>query len=206
MKNQKAFRLIFIFLFSLAAMSSRAQSDSALRKKISKYFCIEFSNVSGTIKKEDLEMELGMVILPLLSKYNDEIKSQWHLDPADKEDLEKIGYRIGQDAALDCAAFRNFIKENMDAIGNSAEEENKSLSGTLVKIEGQPFTYLLIRTKTGKMEKLFWMDHFEGAEKLSTEGKNLLNKEIRVGYKEQEVYDQVNNDYRKIKVLTGFGN
>jgi hypothetical protein len=94
----------------------------------------------------------------------------------------------------------------MDAIGNSAEEENKSLSGTLVKIEGQPFTYLLIRTKTGKMEKLFWMDHFEGAEKLSTEGKNLLNKEIRVGYKEQEVYDQVNNDYRKIKVLTGFGN
>jgi hypothetical protein len=56
------------------------------------------------------------------------------------------------------------------------------------------------------MEKLFWMDHFEGAEKLSTEGKNLLNKEIRVGYKEQEVYDQVNNDYRKIKVLTGFGN
>jgi hypothetical protein len=206
MKNQKAFRLIFIFLFSLAAMSSRAQSDSALRKKISKDFCIEFSKVSGTIKKEDLEMELGMVILPLLSKYNDEIKSQWHLDPADKEDLEKIGYRIGQDAALDCATFRNFIKENMDAIGNTSEEENKSLSGILVKIEGQPFTYLLIRTKTGKMEKLFWMDHFEGAEKLSTEGKNLLNKEIRVGYKEQEVYDQVNNDYRKIKVLTGFGN
>ena len=151
-------------------------------------------------------MELGMVILPLLSKYNDEIKSQWHLDPADKEDLEKIGYRIGQDAAMDCATFRNFIKENMDAIGNTSEEENKSLSGILVKIEGQPFTYLLIRTKTGKMEKLFWMDHFEGAEKLSTEGKNLLNKEIRVGYKEQEVYDQVNNDYRKIKVLTGFGN
>ena len=206
MKNQKAFRLIFIFLFSLAAMSSRAQSDSALRKKISKDFCIEFSKVSGTIKKEDLEMELGMVILPLLSKYNDEIKSQWHLDPADKEDLEKIGYRIGQDAAMDCATFRNFIKENMDAIGNTSEEENKSLSGILVKIEGQPFTYLLIRTKTGKMEKLFWMDHFEGAEKLSTEGKNLLNKEIRVGYKEQEVYDQVNNDYRKIKVLTGFGN
>jgi hypothetical protein len=206
MKNQKAFRLIFIFLFSLAAMSSRAQSDSALRKKISKDFCIEFSKVSGTIKKEDLEMELGMVILPLLSKYNDEIKSQWHLDPADKQDLEKIGYRIGQDAALDCATFRNFIKENMDAIGNTSEEENKSLSGILVKIEGQPFTYLLIRTKTGKMEKLFWMDHFEGAEKLSTEGKNLLNKEIRVGYKEQEVYDQVNNDYRKIKVLTGFGN
>jgi hypothetical protein len=206
MKNQKAFRLIFIFLFSLAAMSSRAQSDSALRKKISKDFCIEFSKVSGTIKKEDLEMELGMVILPLLSKYNDEIKSQWHLDPADKQDLEKIGYRIGQDAAMDCATFRNFIKENMDAIGNTSEEENKSLSGILVKIEGQPFTYLLIRTKTGKMEKLFWMDHFEGAEKLSTEGKNLLNKEIRVGYKEQEVYDQVNNDYRKIKVLTGFGN
>ena len=206
MKNQKAFRLIFIFLFSLAAMSSRAQSDSALRKKISKDFCIEFSKVSGTIKKEDLEMELGMVILPLLSKYNDEIKSQWHLDPADKEDLEKIGYRIGQDAAMDCATFRNFIKENMDAIGNTSEEENKSLSGILVKIEGQPFTYLLIRTKTGKMEKLFWMDHFEGAEKLSTEGKNLLNKEIRVGYKEQEVYDQVNNDYRKNKVLTGFGN
>jgi hypothetical protein len=206
MKNQKAFRLIFIFLFSLAAMSSRAQSDSALRKKISKDFCIEFSKVSGTIKKEDLEMELGMVILPLLSKYNDEIKSQWHLDPADKQDLEKIGYRIGQDAAMDCATFRNFIKENMDAIGNTSEEENKSLSGILVKIEGQPFTYLLIRTKTGKMEKLFWMDHFEGAEILSTEGKNLLNKEIRVGYKEQEVYDQVNNDYRKIKVLTGFGN
>ena len=206
MKNQPAFRPFFIFLFFLVAITSRAQSDSALRKRISKDFCIEFSKVSGTIKKEDLEMELGMVILPLLSKYNDEIKSQWHLDPADKEDLEKIGYRIGQDAAMDCATFRNFIKENMDAIGNTSEEENKSLSGILVKIEGQPFTYLLIRTKTGKMEKLFWMDHFEGAEKLSTEGKNLLNKEIRVGYKEQEVYDQVNNDYRKIKVLTGFGN
>jgi len=174
---------------------------------MSKEFCDEFAKSSGTIKKENMEMELGLLILPLLTKYSDEIKKVWHLDASNKDDLEKIGYKIGQNAALDCPSFRNFLKNNMDVFVNEGEKkvQNEGLvSGTLLKIEGQTFSYLLVRNKAGKTEKIYWMDFFEGADKLSSGEKQYLNKMVQVAYKEQDVWDPVNKEYKKIKIATRF--
>ena len=45
------------------------------------------------------------------------------------------------------------------------------------------------------------MDYFEGAENLSTRTSAYLNKEIRMEYKEAEVYDYLAKEYRTIKVI-----
>ena len=74
------------------------------------------------------------------------------------------------------------------------------IKGTLVKIVKGDFTCIHIRTPQGKVEKLWWMQYFEGANALM-DGTNLLNKYLVISYSEHEVYNAAQKDYVKIKVI-----
>jgi|GEM_PF-1055934 len=189
---------IALLIFLLPATAVMAQKEaSAFEKKLMKEFCEEFTKQAPNITKENIEMELGLLILPLMTKYEAEMKSEWNLDFSDPEDLQKIGFKIGQLGALECAAFRTFFVNNM----KPNEAKPMQLTGKFLKLEGQPFSYLLVQNAAGKTEKIYWLEFFEGADQL-TSPSALLNKAVTVSYKEIEVYDAAAKDYRKIKVAT----
>ena len=193
-------------VFSFAADAQKA-SQTDFEKKISAEFCKEFDKVAPNVTKDNMDMQLGMMILPLLTKFKDEIKKEWSLDAENPDDMEKIGYKIGQIGAVGCSSFLSFVMNNMDAIGdNKSKLRSTEVAGTLKKVEGHPFTYLLVQNKAGKTEKIYWLEFFEGAEKITGNASSYLNKAVTVSFKEMEVYDAQNKEYKKIKVATGLKN
>lgn len=177
-----------------------AQKDSTLSQKISKEFCDEFSKKEFE-KFKDAEMELGLLILPIINKYSKEIETEWGLSASNLNDYEKIGEKIGMEAALTCPKFMKFIANNLDEIGPEDEEEVKSLSGNLISVEEQQFTCFIVKTQSGKEEKLWWFGYFEGADAFLEKKENFMNKPVEASYVEMEIYDPRLKDYRYIKVI-----
>lgn len=193
-------------LFCLLPATSYGQKDStSLLKRITKSFCDEFSKKDQSkITAENMEMELGLLILPLLGKYADEIEKEWGIS-SDADGLEKIGEKIGQDAALNCPEFQSFIVKNLDAInGLDEDEKEKTISGSFISIETTGvFSSIQVKNKSGKEEKFWWFEYFDGADEVVKNAGKLKSKSVTVKYKETEIYDASLKEYRKIKVITG---
>lgn len=196
--------MLALGLFFICGNNSFAQKDSTLTQKIANEFCIEFSKKDITQFK-GFEMELGLLIVPIIEKYNKEIEKEWGLSRDNEQDYEKISERIGKEAALGCPKFLEFIKNNMSEINesNAEEEETKSITGIFQRIEEQLFSSIVIKTKSGKEEKLWWFQFFEGSEDLSKKPAALIKKNITVKYIDMEVYDAKLKEYRTVKVIKG---
>lgn len=193
--------LFFCAIVISCPKNSFSQNDTTFSTKIIREFCDEFSKKNISEFKNS-EMELGLLILTVVSKYEKEIEKEWGLNLNDPKDFEKIGEKIGQDAALKCPKFFEFIKNNLDAISSADEEaEMKTLTGKLTGVEDNIFSCLLVKTKTGKEEKIWWFGHFEGAEQIIKDKNAFLNNTVEVSYTEMEVYDARLKDYRTIKVI-----
>lgn len=193
--------LLFSCSFIIAIQKSHAQKDSTLSQKITNEFCVEFSKKDFT-KYNDSEVEIGLLIVPIVEKYSKEIEKEWGLKSDDMNDFEKIGERIGQEAALGCPKFLEFIKNNLSEIKEASEEEElKSLAGTFQRLEDQQFSSLIIKTKTGKEERFWWFQFFEGSDDLIKNPVSFAKKNITVKYIQMEVYDAKLKEYRNIKVI-----
>ena len=83
------------------------------------------------------------------------------------------------------------------------DKEIKSVSGVFQRLEGQLFTALVIKTKAGKEEKLWWFQFFEGSDELVKSPASLAKKNMTIKYTEMEVYDSKLKEYRTIKVIKG---
>lgn len=207
MKKILSMGIGFFFAFALLfAGQANAQKDSTLSQKITKTFCDEFSkkDLSNT-KPDALDVEMGLIILDVIAKYEADIKKEWGLSIDNEDDMEKIGERIGRDAALSCPAFRDYVVKNMDQIGGDDEgDSEKSISGNFNSVQYGTFSSIMIKTKGGKEEKFWWFEHFPGADDLMSKPDSFKSKSVTVKYKEMEIYDGTLREYRKIKVLTKF--
>jgi hypothetical protein len=163
-------------------------------------FCHSFSNASIENKNGSATAELGLMILPLFTKYKQQISKEWGYDIENSQDLQKASEKIGQLAAVGCPKFMDFVKANLDEFrgnGNSS----KTFTGKVLKVEGKPFSYLLVQNKAGKIDKIYWMEFFEGAALIQS-GNIFLNKPVAIKFKEVEMYDALSKEYRNIKVAT----
>lgn len=198
--------LAVFFLFAvIATVPAQAQTESkaAFEKTLVNDFCDTFSKVSPTITKDNMTAQLGLLILPLFSKYSDQIEKEWKLYASDPKDIRTIGEKIGQLAAVGCPAFQEFIKSNINEIVNERSEgEAKTFAGKLLKVEGTPFTYLQVQNSQGRTDRFYWLEFFPGADKLSASKTAYLNKPLRITYKEMEIFQAATGEYRTIKVIT----
>ncbi|WP_276500876.1 hypothetical protein [Terrimonas pollutisoli] len=198
---QKCFVLLLTAFASILFQQVNAQ-DSTLTQKMTNNFCVEFSKKDFT-KFKGAEMEIGLLIMPIIEKYSKEIEKEWGLSTQNEEDYEKISRKIGQESARGCPKFVEFIKNNLSEIKDSEEEEEeiKSVSGVFQRIENNLFSILVVKTKTGKEEKLWWFQFFDGSDLLIENPAAFNRKNITVKYTEMEVYDPKLKDYRPIKVI-----
>lgn len=202
-QTSAAFLCLFFLVFAVRPVQAQSASKAAFEKAIIDDFCDTFAKASSHITKDNMTAELGMMILPLFTKYKDQIESEWNLYASNSKDLRSMGEKIGQLAALNCPAFQTFIKANLQEFTKDREEGgSKTVSGRLTKVEGSPFTYLLVQNSQGRTDKFYWMEFFPGAEKLSVSTTGYLNKPLRITYKETEIYQAAEKDYRTIKVIT----
>lgn len=197
---------VFLFLAAflpIASLQAQTTSKAEFEKAIIAEFCDSFSKKLPNMSRENMTAEMGMVILPLFSRYSTQIESEWGLSTSKNTDYRSIGEKIGQLAAINCPSFQEYIKANLNEIvSNQSAGGAKTFSGKLVRMEGKPFTYLLVQNSQGRTDKFYWLEFFPGADKLQASSMTYLNKPLRIMYKEMEVYQAAENEYRTVKVIT----
>lgn len=211
MKKYVIICTVFLFLFS--AVSAQVSKDSLI-KLMAKETCVEISKKDLSNKTMDeLELELGLAMMPIVVKYQDELKSNGY-EMEDQQAMEGMGKDVGMQLAKDCPAFLKMFVNNpgalKDALGKTVDKNGKealpvrhTVSGTLIRIVPGDFSYIQVKDGSGKMEKLWWMEYFEGSERLSNEPAKYLNKKILVSYQEKEVYNSTLKEYVKVKIIAG---
>ncbi len=190
-----------------ASVNAQVSKDSLL-KLMSKETCTEITNKDFSGKNMDeLQMELGLAMMPVVLKYQEELQTVFGISGIeDQSGMEKMGMEIGLQLAKDCPAFLKMFVNNPGAlkeiVGNNTDAAVMSISGTLLKVVTGDFTYIQIKDASGKTEKLWWMEYFEGSSKL-TGAATMVNKQVKAKYIEKEIYNATLKEYIKIKVITG---
>lgn len=191
---------IALFFSVSSAVFAQSTSKSPFEDSLVKEFCDAFTKSSAKINKDNFTTEVGFMILPLFTKYKDDMQREWNLDISDEKQLEEASEKIGKLGALGCPAFMEYIKNNLADLQNDMDETVKTYNGNFLRVEGAPFAYLVVQNKAGKSEKIYWMEFFEGADRLSGNKASLASKPVTIQYKEMDVYDAVAKEYRMIKV------
>jgi hypothetical protein len=177
-------------------------------KGMAKDACVELSKVDLSKQTPDqFKMTMAMAFISAASKHQSEL-STLGINLGQQVDAQKLGAEIGAQMLGECpAAFMSLVK-NPETIKQAAAQQAKtapsgSITGTLRKIVGGDFSYLQVEDANGKIEKLWWMEYFDGSNTLVSSPVTRLNKSVTVKYVEKEVFNSTLGDYVKIKIVTG---
>lgn len=185
------------FIFSLNFI---AQTDKEL-DEISDLTCECITKKK--IKKnavDKLELELGLCMMDAVSK------AKVDLSFTDENAMTKLGEQVGLRMAGSCPSFMELIGVMMDKDPNFLDDEEEltylNFQGKLSKINKDHFTTLELKADNGKKNTFYWFEYFEGANILKDNSSFLMNKKIKLEYKEVEYYFPKYEEYIKIKVIT----
>lgn len=217
---KKYFIVCAAFLFASTVLSAQVVngpapvSKDSLMKLMAKETCEEIAKKDLSNKTmEELEMELGLAMMPVVLKYQEALKTSGY-DMEDQQGMMNMGKEVGMQLAKDCPAFLKMfvnnpgvLKEALDKKETIGKEKMEVLPanvfGTLVKIVPGDISHIQVKDGTGKIQKLWWMEYFEGSNKLISEPAKFLNKTVQVSYVEKEIYNSTLKDYVKVKIITG---
>jgi hypothetical protein len=192
-----------LLIFAFFALPNFLTAQKTLQQKLSADFCIELNKLKLSDEFSETNMQkIGLAMIPVITKYSEEIKKELGIELNDQEDYKKIGELIGQDAALTCPKFRVMTQNMLD---NQLEKTDatETLEGTFVGLDNSgTLAVLRMKDASGREQKIFWMEYFEGSDTLIKTPELLKNKKVSITYIEREIYEPKIKDYVKVKVVT----
>jgi hypothetical protein len=202
---QVCFALLLFTCVSFAQAVQPPQTE--LLKKLAREACQEIKLVDFSQKtEEEMKLALGLPLVAVFGRHQDELKAAGY-NLLDAKSSEKLGNDVGVQLVFECPEFMNTMVKNSKVVTDIAQRNKQGLtgtiSGTLVNIGGGDFSYLQVADEKGKIEKLWWMEYFDGANLLVGNPQYRISKPIKVRYVEKEMFNSTLKDYVKIKVITG---
>jgi hypothetical protein len=200
-------KLFALLCFSLASSLLSAQTNSSKESvfvKMAAELCKEIKSKDSALRKStQLDMDFGLIMIPIFSKYEDQLKTAipgFELS----EQSEMLGEEMGKRLATGCPEFLSIMTSSPEFMESVNKEDGpviQKLEGTLINITAGDFSAIHVKTASGKTEKIWWMEYFPGEDKLS--GGKLINKKLTIKYSEREVYNAGMKTYIKVKVAAG---
>ena len=196
--------IAFMLAHTLTATMLFAQAaGEGLTKQITKEACVELSKLDFSKQTADeLKVSLGLVLVKVMGQHEGDLKS-YGINTSDPKSLERLAMDVGMRLVTDCPAFYDALSKNPNTVRDLALSESAArVSGKLLKIVGGEFTHLLVEDPSGKIEKLWWMEYFNGSNALLISPQSQLNRSFRFTYVEREIFNSTLKDYVKVKVIT----
>ncbi len=197
-------------LLLAGSYGAKAQmSKDSLTKVMAKEVCVELEKKDfSKIKKEQIEEELGLALLPVITKYETEIKEVYKVDEVmESKTMEIVGRDIGMKLVNVCPSFLkifvNGLADDNKKVTDApvaAVEEVKSVFGMLTAITQTEMATLVVKDRTGKLTKIVWLDQFVGSDLVQANAAKFINKPVTIKFIEREIYNATLKRYTKIKV------
>ena len=198
--------LSLAFLMISTPLFAQTSKDVVI-KQVTKETCDELSKADFSNKStNEFKLALGLALVKVVAAHQAELKTIG-VSVSEPQSLEKIGNDVGVQLVTTCPSFLAALTENPNTVkellDNDRASTKGSISGKLVKVVSGDFTHLQIEDLKGKVERVWWLEYFDGSNKLMTDPQGQLNKVIKVDYVEREMFNSTLKDYVKIKVITG---
>jgi hypothetical protein len=193
-----------VFFFCAVATGKAQITKDSLLKAMSKEVCEDVVKKDFKDKTADeIQMQIGLSFIPVMGKYEKELKAVYGDVMAGTDGMEKVGEDLGMRLVLECPAFLQIMASNPGIVKKTEQVAGNTITGTLVKIVPGEFTYLLIKDNKGKQVKIWWMGAFDGSDELSRNPQSWVSKKVIVSYTEKELYSAGLKKYNTIKIAAG---
>jgi len=160
--------------------------------------CVE--KVPDTLETEQFNIRLGVCMIEASMKYKKEIKRDYgiNMDKVDTEG-EKLGRIIGIKMASKCPSILLKLSQKSKKTDNGNNE--KTSSGTVIKIDEDCFVIISLQDESGKITKFYWMTFITTPIDLTNSYSTLMGKSLTITSKSQEFFDPKLKEYRQFSVI-----
>jgi hypothetical protein len=193
-------RIIIFFTLLLSSFNTFSQD---YMDKLADQTCKCIQNIPDTLQVEDRNMKLGLCMINEAMPYKKQIKRDHNidLDKLDRDEGEKLGRVVGIRAAGKCPDV--FLK----LAGSSNDEEEAAVTeevsiGKITSIENNGFIVFLLRDKSSKVSKYYWITGIESELDLPLNYKTLVGKNVSITYTITELFDAKIEAYKNFNVIS----
>jgi len=190
--------VLFIFFFSINKGFSQDYMDKIVEKS-----CECVTKISDTLETDKKTLQLGLCLIEAAMPYSKQLKKDHKID---LEKLDEQGEQLGQLIALKmmavCPDALIVITEAAEKNTPKEEEGEKSIQGTISRIEDDYFVTFHVKDDAGKITKFYWLTFIESNRDMITQYKALTGKRVQLIYKNMEFFDPKIGEYRSYQIIS----
>jgi hypothetical protein len=199
--SQFTLTAVFLLATTVSSFGQKSAVDRAVNK-----MCDYIKKNQGNQKletRDDVVQFFGKAFVAVCSNDLEALMAELGFEKFDKETGEKIGVQIGIKLASTCPDYMEMIKLMMGTnTPKAANESNVGISGYVESIDKSNYVVINIRNADKKVYKVYWIENFEGAEKLNNNPLIILNRNIKLRYAYKELFNSKDNTFSTEKVIT----
>ncbi len=201
MKN--AFLLVTFFAFTLNGLGQ----TTGTMKKISDSICecLSKKDLNSIKTAEEANTVFMNCFLNNVNLLMD-LAQERNVDFSDQVAMRNLGLDIGKELVKEnCTSF---IQLSMKMAGDEKSSEIAGgatgvTGGKLLRVDNKDFRYFIISDANNRENSFIWLHYFSGSEKFIENAGKYVGKQLKINWKETEVFLPTAKGYFKIKEITG---
>ena len=160
--------------------------------------CECLNNLPDNLEQEKMQESLGFCLINAASRHKKKIKKDFKFDfnTMNAKQGEELGRAVGVKMATVCP---DVLIQMTDMANNDVSES--FIEGSITTIVDDKFVEFSIKDIKGKTSKYYWFTYIESSTDLSTDYKNLIDKNVQVTFLPQEFFDARIGEYRTLNVI-----
>ncbi len=192
-----------LILLAIIALSLNSLSAQNYLDKISIESCQCFDGISDTMNVDQYTMEIGLCMIQSAMPYKKELKKEHGIN---MNNIDQEGEALGQLIALNMA---NHCPEKLLAMSKRVTEgdpsimEEQNIQGTITKVEDETVVIVSLKDEVGKSHKFYWLYEVDTNYDMVNKYKSLIDKDVEIEFKIDEIFDPRIQEYRQVNVLLG---
>jgi hypothetical protein len=190
---------IFLMVLALVATNLSAQDliDTFAKESCD---CITGKKLDiNNLKPGELKKEFLACFMVSYLAHADGVKTMG-LNTDDEAAMEKFGQDVAFKMMNHCPDY--LVKFGQDYLDESKAPETFSVDGEVVDIKSEQFVTIQLKDKNSRTYSFLLLDYFETAS-LFVDNKIGKKDKISISYREQELYDVKQKEFRYFKIITG---
>lgn len=190
-------------VFSNVLLAQDIDSKEALLDTVANEACecinkktIDFE----TVQQSRLEMEFGLCILESYSKHKKEADKYFTISLTDEQSLEALGADVAIKMMGICSDFMMKVVGTYTASEFEEGKDDIIIVGQVTNIQESLFNTIELKDTDNRMQKILWLEYFEGDHLLYDLNK-LKKMKVKITCYEYEMFDPKIKEYRNFKII-----
>ena len=198
-------KYILVISLLLSIFPAFAQKKTATDKAMASA-CECINKTDKKLNKEGLKIEVEKCVTQAMLANLQGLVDEYGIDMTDEKSAYEMGKQLGIKLAAKCPAFIELFA-NSELLGKETNQtseaaESEFTVGTLKEIIIEDVIYLVIVEANGDTRNFVLYTYFNGASEFVQSLDLYKNKEVKIGWTTQKVFDKKSNTFVDKKIVT----